>query len=255
MKDSKQESSFEVEWNDSDTLVIAIKGYANKLGIPVDKFFRRAGLERASKIIIWDASRLKTLGGLQPDFPTFGDLLNHLRMIIATHPHKKLYVTGSSGGGHTGLLLGHLLKADKVIVFAPYPYVSRKVSEYKKDPAIHSMARMLHRFDQLPDDVRPYFDLADVLVDWNGKTEYYVHVSRYHKWDYIRACYLRGLPKVKVVTHPYEEHSITSILGESQDFRDCFTFPYRRRRSLRRLLLHWKCLKNRLSKKTPDAGQ
>jgi hypothetical protein len=182
-----------------------------------------------SKIIIRDSSLLKTLGGLPPDFATFNDFLDHLKGIIASHPHKKLYVTGTSGGGHPALLLGHLLKADKVVAFAPYPYLSSEVGEQRNDPAIHSMKRMIARFQKLPNDVKPYFDLADVLVNWNGKTEYFVHVSRDNEADYTRAQYLQGLPKVEIVSHPYKEHAISVKLSNSGTLKDCFKFPYQQR--------------------------
>lgn len=242
MKALNQDIPLITEWNDSDTLVIAAKGYGNKLGLCVDKFFQKAGLEFTSKIIIGDSTMQKTLGGLAPDFPTFEDLLNHLKELISKHPHKKFYTTGTSGGAHTALLLGHLLKADKVIAFAPYPYLSRNEFVKRNDPANVTMTRAIDQFERLPENVKQYLDLADVLVNWNGKTEYFVHISRYNKWDYIRARYLHGLPHLKVVTHPHHRHSISSVLANNFSLEECFMFPYRKSQVLKRLFLHLKFL-------------
>ena len=126
--------SLKIEWKKPETLVIAATGLGGKLSVPVDQFFVEAGLEDASRIVITDPSYRMTLGGLPPEFPTFEDLLEHLRQLLVTHPHRQVYCTGTSGGGHTALLLGHLLGADKVVAFAPYPYLSPGELERRKGP-------------------------------------------------------------------------------------------------------------------------
>lgn len=216
------------EWNDSDTLVIAATGYGKKLSLPVGQFFEAAGLEYASKIVITDPSMLKTLGGLPPELATFEEMLAHLQQLIASYPHKNLYFTGTSGGAHTALLLGHLLKADKVVVFAPYPYISEEELRRRNDPALVSMARVIEKFEVLPEHLKRYRDLGNVLVDWNGKTDYFVHVSRYNPLDFMRANYLRDMPHLKIVSHAFNEHGIASMLSKSSQLKQCFVFPYRR---------------------------
>lgn len=229
MVDANKNTLLITDLKDSKTLVIDVKGFGSAAS-PI-QFLKDAGFKNASKIVIRDSSGLKTLGGLLPDFPKFNDLLEYLKGIIATHHHKRLYITGASGGGHPALLLGHLLQADKVVAFAPYPYLSLKVAEDKNDPAFVSFRKLLDKFDNLPNDVKPYLDLADVLVNWNGKTKYFVHVSRFHEMDYTRAQYLQGLPKVKIVDHPYETHVIASALKKDNAFKKCFRLPSRQKRA------------------------
>ena len=214
------------EINDSDILVIAATGYTNKLNIPVPQFFKSSGLEGASRIILIDPSKLKTLAGLPPDFDSFAQLLEYLEDCVASIKHKTLIVTGTSGGAHTALLLGHLLKADYVVSFSPYPYLT--INEFKRmnDPALESMRRIIYEFDKLPMEAKQYLDLKDVLCTWNKKTEYYVHVSRYNKWDYKRAVCLKKLPGVKVIGHPYTEHAVASMLYKDDKLAACFSFPY-----------------------------
>ncbi len=218
----------DTEWNDSDTLVIAATDLGMKLSLPVNRFFAEAGLAAASKIVIRDPSFRMSLGGLPPEFPSFDHLLEHLRQLLAAHPHRQVICTGTSGGGHTALLLGHLLKADKVVAFAPYPYLSPEELRRRNDPALVNMARVLEKLESLPEEAKPYRDLLGILGDWNGRTEYFVHVSRYNVQDRMRADCMRGLPHLRVLTYPFSEHGIALMLRKVSRLRHCFVFPYRR---------------------------
>jgi len=233
----------------SDTLVIAATGFTNKLSLPVDVFFREAGLSGMSHIIISDPSKRKMLGGLPPEFPSFFDCLDHLRREIARHAPKKLLLLGTSGGAHTALLLGHLLEADHVVGFAPYPYLSIEEIDRRNDPVSRSMPRVIEALDSLSGDVKKFFDLRNPLATWNGKTRYYIHVSRYNRWDYRRALYLEGLPHLNIVAHPYSLHSTASSLRRDDRLKECFQFPYKRTADLKDLVLPAVELKSRMSKK------
>ena len=210
------------ELNDSDTLVIAATGYSNKLNMSVDAFFRDSGLSCASKIIISDKTKLNTLAGLPPAFPTFESLVVYLKDTIRKYNYKTIITTGTSGGGHTALLLGHLLESQFVVAFAPYPYLSIQELTKQKDPTLHSMSRIVDEFDRLPCDVKKYLDLHNILTDWNGATKYYVHVSKYHLFDYKRALYLSGIKGLTIISHPFDRHSIASALNRHKLLKKMF---------------------------------
>lgn len=212
----------------SDTLVIAATGINFKLALPVDAFLEKAGLNDKSTIIITDRSRRLALGGVSDECPTIFALVEYLRQEIAQLSPGKIVVTGSSGGGYTAMLLGHLLKADHVVAFAPYPYTSRAAFVRQKDPALHTMDRIIESIERLPDSVWKFFDLRQVLSQWNGVTEFYVHASRYHKPDRDRALYLKGLPHVELVLHPYLLHSVPSVLARAGKLQLCYNLPYTR---------------------------
>lgn len=202
------------ELTDSDTLIIAFTGYANKLHLPVDKFFVKAGLKPHNKIIICDKSKKQTLGGLPPRLPTFFDIVEYLEKEIDFISPKNLIITGTSGGGHPAILYGHLLKADKVVAFSPYPYLSIETATKMKDPALQSFKRILDIFDQLPEKEKDLLDLKNILKDWNQKTSYYLHVSKGHEWDHKRSMYMNDCPGVEIIKHPYKIHSIASALAK-----------------------------------------
>ena len=216
------------EISDSKTLVIATTGFANKLGLPTDEFFKSAGLNNVSKIIISDPSKHKTLGGLQHDFPNFFDLIKHLNKEIEKYSPEQLITTGTSGGAYTAMLLGHLLKANYVVAFSTYPYLTAEACKKMGDPSLQSMARLIRELDKLPDNVKIYYDLKDLLENWNGVTKYYNHVSRFNKWDYRRALYLKKTPGVTIITHPFITHAITASLSRDNKLQKCFEFPYRK---------------------------
>lgn len=219
--------SIVTEQKKSDTLVIAATGLANKMGLLVPDFFREAGLADCSKIVIVDPSIRLTLGGLPPEYPSFFDIVDHLQQEISRLSPEKLITTGTSGGAHTALLLGHLLKADYVVSFAPYPYTSRKEFKRMEDPALRSMRRVIERLEVLPKEVHKFYDLKDVLSEWNRKTQYYVHISRDNEWDYRRAMWLEKMPGLSVIPHPFKMHSISSVLAHHGKLRECFEFPYK----------------------------
>ncbi len=207
---------------ESKTLVIATTGFRNRFFNKNLDFFESANLMSTSRIVIKDPTKRKTLGGLPPKFPTFFDIIDYLQDTISSIQPKKIITTGTSGGAHTALLLGHLLKADQVVAFAPYPYLSIDEAKKRQDPALKSMSRVIKPLNELPDDVKTYLDLRPHLSTWNGKTEYNIHVSLDHQWDYRRASYLKGCPHVSIITHPFGTHGVARKLAESNQLHQCF---------------------------------
>ena len=206
----------------SPILVIGITNYGGGFGLPVRKFLIASGLNKHSTIIVSDPSRLKTLNGVSPECETFFDFLKYLEEAIHRISPKQIIVTGASGGGHTALLVGHLLKADYVVAFTPYPYLSIDEFRNRNDPALKSMWRILEQFNCLPPEIKKYFDLKDVLSEWNKVTKYYVHVSRDHKWDFLRSMYLEDTPNLSIIAHPYSEHSVVSVLSRHGKLTECY---------------------------------
>lgn len=212
----------------STTLVIAFTGFNHRLSISIDDFFEASGLSEASRIVISDRTRRLCLGGIQPDFNSFQALWLYLENLIREISPQKLILTGNSGGAYSAILFGHLLKAQQVICFAPYSYLDRNIVRKLNDPASESMDRVLSRLEALPKDIHQYFDLANVLSIWNGTTDYFIHVSKYHKWDYKRALYLKRAPHVKIIAHPYDKHSLVCALSREGKLRQCFSSPWKR---------------------------
>ncbi len=211
----------------SKKLLIACAGLGGRLNVSIDKFLQSACFSDQDSIIIYDPTKRATLGGLDPYFENFEQMVDYLQKIIAEGEYETVVTTGTSGGGHTALLLGHLLKAHYSVTFGPSPYFSKKKFKDLGDPGLLSMKRVLDQFEKLPDKIKLYFDLDEALSEWNGVTQYYVHVSRFHSVDYKRSLTLSGLPGFSLYFHPYSEHATAGKLMGDALFPQCFEFPYK----------------------------
>ncbi len=235
--------SIRTDLRSSDTLVIAATGFSNKLNLEVDDFFKAINMENVSKIIITDKSRCCTLAGLPPRLSTFFELVGYLKSVITEGNYKKVITTGTSGGGHTALLLGYLLRADKAIVFSPYPYMSKEAFIQRNDPALKSMGRVVARVENLSEEVKPYLNLDEFMKQSNKVTKYYIHVSRFHEMDYKRTLSMRGVPSVNIISHPYHTHALASSLHKDNLLNRCFTFPSYHFHPVKQITKNWRYAK------------
>jgi hypothetical protein len=218
----------ELEVKDPTKLVIAVTGFAAAFMVPENQFLHFAGLAGYSRIILRDPSRLMFFGGVKGRYETFSDLVAGLKAQIRKLGPDRLVTTGTSGGGHTALLLGHLLEADIATAFSPFPYIDKQTMRAQRDPAIKVYAKIVDRLDKLSADAKKYYNLKEVLRDWNGKTEYFVHVARESEWDRRRAEFLEGTPHLTVIRHPSDTHYITLKIGMSHMLHKCFEPDQRR---------------------------
>jgi hypothetical protein len=218
----------ELEVKDPEKLVIAVTGFAATLMIPEKQFLYFSGLAGYSRIILRDPSRLMFFQGIKGKYESFPELVEGLAAQIRKLGPKWLVVTGTSGGAHTALLLGHLLKADMATAFSPFPYIDKKTLRAQRDPALRVYAAIANRLDELPKETKRYYNLKDALAKWNGKTEYFVHVAREARWDRRRAEYLEGLPHLTVIRHPSNTHYVAKKLGMSHMLHKCFDPEQRR---------------------------
>jgi hypothetical protein len=212
-----------VEKKDSDTLVIAFTGFSNKLQLPTNQFFIESGLALCSRAVVFDPQRTSCLNGVMPDCPTLADVVKNLKEVIADISPKKIITVGTSGGGHSALLFGHLLKADLAVSFSPYPYISMKVGTELNDPMITEHPKAIVRYHKLPSEAAKYGDLKDVLCNWNSVTKYRVYAGRYNTIDALHASYLEGLPSMEVNWHESDAHSLAPKLSREGLLRSCFT--------------------------------
>jgi hypothetical protein len=113
------------------------------------------------------------------EVPDLNALVLWQRARIAELPHvTEVYCIGASLAGYTAAVTGHLLCADAVWAFAP-PTLIAKVGVQK-----------------------PYRDLAVLLSQWNGRTQYHVLYNRSWASDRVAAERIATLPGV--VLHPQE---------------------------------------------------
>jgi len=200
--------NIKIKYTDSKTLLIVFTGFKGQLGKNSDRFLQMAKVGKATSIILYDPTRTLYMNGINEELSSFSKLVYFLQVEVKKKSPKRLFILGLSGGGYPALLIGTLLKANKVVVFSPFTYVSRELGERYEDPAITKRSGVLKRLEKLSDDVKKYFDLKPLIESGNGKTKYYIHIPIKDEWDTKRALYLKGLPNVSIIKHPYEDHGV-----------------------------------------------
>ena len=187
----------------SDTLILLFPPFHHK------KFSKNLlisqGFNRHHTITITDGSKMKTLNGLNNEFPNFSSIISFLTEYKNVNKIKKIVTFGCSGGGHSALLYGCLLNANLSIALNPFPYLSSKEIVKQNDTkTLNTFLGLIRRFNNLPDNVKKYFDLRDYVKSYQNRVE--IHVSD-NSWDIQRAKYLGSLPHVKIVIHNYKKHN------------------------------------------------
>lgn len=207
-------------------LILAFTGGAQKFaGRNPFQFFVEGGLHKDPILLIKDQSRTCLMQGIPPEYDTFEKLVTQLRAFVDEHPHNKLLCTGTSSGGFSALLFGHLLGADKVVAFSPYTYISREKFIENSDPAYERAIKYIAQSmadEATYQSVLKYMDLKPLLSNWNGKTSYDIHVSQDSEWDVMRANYLSDCPNVNIHLHPYDTHGLVSRLMDAKSLAKCF---------------------------------
>lgn len=186
----------------SDTLILLFPPFDHK------KFSKNLlisqGFDRHHTITITDGSQMKTLNGLNNEFPNFSSIISFLTEYKNVNKIKKIVTFGCSGGGHSALLYGSLLKADLSIALNPFPYLSiEEIIKQKDERSLKVFLGLINKFNKLPNNIKKYFDLRDYIKSNQNKVE--IHISN-NSWDTLRAKYLEDLKNVKVITHKYNKH-------------------------------------------------
>jgi hypothetical protein len=67
-----------------------------------------------------------------------------------------------------------------------------------------------------------YLDLEKLLSDWNGRTEFTVHVCGENAGDMSRVERLSGTPHVRIEAHPCRTHQVARYLIRSGRLLEVF---------------------------------
>ena len=187
----------------SDTLVVLFPSFHHKKF--TNNLLISQGFDKHNSITIYDNSKMKTLTGLNDEFPNFSSVISFLNEYVKNNNIKKIITFGCSGGGHSALLYGSLLKADLSIALNPFPYLSiEEMIKQKDERSLKVFLGLINKFNKLPNNIKKYFDLRDYIKSSQNKVE--IHISN-NSWDTLRAKYLEDLKNVKVITHKYNKHT------------------------------------------------
>jgi hypothetical protein len=210
---------------DPTRLIIAFTGFQGALNVPTFDFFSATGRSDASRILLRDPWQLLYLVGCWPDEPGLKRLLARLRREIASLGPRHITCVGTSSGGYAAMLFGHLLGVDRVHAFAPTVYGSAWVTLMHGDwEQFRKRVMPRHLLLELlmaPSTWR-YRDLSRTLREWNGITEFTVHVCSQNEHDMSRVETFRALPHVDILAHPCSTHQVAKYLVRSGQLTSVF---------------------------------
>ncbi len=199
----------------SGVLVIGFSGFHSHLFSTSLDFADLAEQFGYSRILMRDPGRACFMGGIDGIAPSIPQLVDYIRAEQARLAPERTMVIGNSGGGHSAILFGHLLGADYVHAFAPFTnfhpdYLDRYGRNHPEGEVF------LQRILNLGPSVHPYCDLREVLAVWNGRTQYNVHFSDEDQLTLQQAHLLVGMPGVRLIGHPCQNHFLTVQLARTK---------------------------------------
>lgn len=198
---------------DSKKLLIAFTGFANRLMVNPFEFFTMSNTLGFNRILIKDPSRRLCLAGIGPPLDSFELLLDRIKADRAAISPEKTYVLGTSGGGHSALLFGHLIKADIIHAFAPSTCTGlwNRIKQRRWQIIIRWREELL-KLSRLPSGVKTLFDLKPLLAGHNGVSRFNIHVCGRREPDVTAANYLKECKNVEIFHYPCDSHNVARYM-------------------------------------------
>ena len=158
---------------DDSHLIIAFGGIAKQLLMPPVEFFRISNSLSYNCIFVRDLKQAWYHLGVGKGLNDFGEVFRRLVREIEALAPKTIFATGTSAGGYAALAFGHFLGVDEVHAFVPQTFIDaknrRQIGEYRWSKEIQRLHRSFYKSAW-------FFDLAELLKHWNGKTISFVRL-------------------------------------------------------------------------------
>lgn len=194
--------------------VIAFAGLGGKMdGVSRFEFLKSFAKKHCKRVFLRDLKSCWYHQGIDDDIDSIPALRKYLEQEV--HGYEVCTV-GCSAGGTAALLFGHLLKAKVAVAFGPQTVISRKGKADIKD------RRYGYVHNMLPKRGRRFQDLLPHLQQWNGVTQYRVHVGTLGV-DQRHAARIRKCKGVQVIQHNCAAHHVARALkldGKLQELLD-----------------------------------
>lgn len=193
----------------SPQLFYVFQGRGMGLMMEPMEFLRETGLLHANLVMLRDYHRCFYHRGLNAELPDVDAIRARLAACRAAMSHvRQSFCMGSSAGGYAAILFGHYLGVDAVYAFAPQTRLDLKLLRQltaRDDGALFPSA---HR------------DLALLLAQGNGRTQYDLFYSQGNATDRRFAERLRRCPGVRLHPQPGTDHRVIKGMYESGRLRE-----------------------------------
>jgi hypothetical protein len=147
--------------------------------------------------------------GVDRNCGSFEMVIQELTKLIAQLGPNTITLTGTSAGGYASLAFGHFLKVDFVHALAPQTFIDpinrRRIGEKRWQREVDNIY-----FNQPTSNW--FYDLRNLLKDYNGKTYYNIHVCTGHDLDLSYAEHIEDLPGINIEQYGCDAHNIAQYL-------------------------------------------
>jgi glycosyltransferase involved in cell wall biosynthesis len=207
---------------DRSHLVIAFGGIANQLYLPPFEFFQATNSLPYSKILVRDFNQGWYHLGIDKRLDNFKAVLEKLRKTVEELAPETICTVGTSAGGYAAIVFGHFLKANFVHSLAPQTFIDQNNRErigeirWQKD---------ISKIYEMQPDSSWFYDLRELLKQYNGKTVYNIHVSRNHSLDMAYAQHMENIPGINIFKYDCAEHNIAKYIKEQNLLGDLLLKP------------------------------
>lgn len=197
----------------SKHLLVSFGGVNQGLGMPVFEFFNSINDLKCDKIFFRDFSQMWYQKGVDDVVNDINSLMNFINNEIIKNKYTKVIFLGNSMGGYAAILLGVLIKVDRVISFAPQTFIDKKKRFFFGD---RRWARQMNNIHKNKNKYKQFFDLKEVIkkhTDLNQQID--VYYSSKHRLDRIHAERLKGFKNVNLHDYNKGGHAVVKILRDS----------------------------------------
>ena len=210
---------------DPSRLIIAFGGMAHKLFLPPFEFFRVTNSLSYSRILVRDFNQAWYHLGIDQNLTSFEAVLDQLRQLIGEMKPETICTVGTFAGGYAALAFGHYLNADYVHALAPQTFVDaenrEKVGERRWEPQIKNLYRNQPKTSW-------FYDLRNLLKNYNGKTIYTLHISNNHAVDRFYGDHLEDIEGVVIKRYPCDNHRLGEYMKKYDLLDSLFEVPERK---------------------------
>jgi hypothetical protein len=119
-------------------------------------------------------------------------------------------------GGYGAILLGLLIKVDRIISFAPQTFIDKKNRFFFWDRRWRKQMNSIHKNKNKH---KEFFDLKKIFKN-NFKQQIDIYYSSRHRLDRIHAERLKGIENVKLHGYSSGGHAVVKTLRDSGELND-----------------------------------
>lgn len=187
-----------IEFNNSKTLIVAFGGIKVRGDKPVFEFLNLLkDNQTIDKIFIRDMNQVWYQNGIADDITNLRSVADYLENIISSKKYSNVVFIGNSMGGYAAILLGTLLRANKIIAFSPQTFIGRFRRLLSLDMRWRNQINNVHvNANKQPE----YFDLKPLLKKGAHNTPIEIWYCKTHRLDSLHAQLLKKLPNVQLKT-------------------------------------------------------